>query len=403
MEPILFESSHPPVLSKPWQSHALLEDKGSKEEHFHSMDWTAVPKLDYAVTQFRQLAIPEPARVLDEVHEFVMDAYSASDAGAPLAIAHDEQPPLTAHESVVEFEENPSLEAAPSEITDADLTITDVELAEDVASVDTPVASVELLGEELLVSTVPSELIPEAEPLLDSAAFLEACEEAYQRGLIDGRAEEEKKSAASLAQALADAEKSAQAQKSQALAQQHKELMDLVTTDLALLRELTQKLEAWTENPKQLFEPLKRLSIHIAEQLLLSELNTSGAAIERLVQRCLDELNLHGTQIVTVELSPQDKSRLQDLASEMLNQIQLQAVASLQPGSVRVIANDTQVEDLVEHRLEVLAHKLLGQPEAWRDQSPFFRQPLAQRESEVQDIPQRPALPNLDSDEVLDA
>ena len=149
--------------------------------------------------------------------------------------------------------------------------------------------------------------------------------------------------------------------------------------------------------------PLKRLAVHIAEQLVLAELNTSGAAIERLVQRCLDELNLHGSQVVTVELNPQDKARLQDVANDMLSQVQLQAIASLQPGSVRVIVNDTQVEDLVEHRLEALAHGLLGQPEAWREKSPFFRQPLAQRESEVQDVSQRPALPDISADEVLDA
>ena len=87
----------------------------------------------------------------------------------------------------------------------------------------------------------------------------------------------------------------------------------------------------------------------------------------------------------------------------MLSQVQLQAIPSLQPGSVRVIVNDTQVEDLVEHRLEALAHGLLGQPEAWREKSPFFRQPLAQRESEVQDVSQRPALPDISPDEVLDA
>jgi hypothetical protein len=36
-----------------------------------------------------------------------------------------------------------------------------------------------------------------------------------------------------------------------------------------------------------------------------------------------------------------------------------------------------------------LARSLLVQPEVWRDQSPFFRQPLAQRDSEVQDAAAR--------------
>ena len=245
--------------------------------------------------------------------------------------------------------------------------------------------------------------MPEEVTTLDSVALAEACEEAYQRGLADGRAEAEKNMAEAIAQALEGAQAQAQELQAEALLQQHKELTELMAPDLALLREVTQKLEAWAENPKQLFEPLKRLAVHIAEQLVLAELNTSGAAIERLVQRCLDELNLHGSQVVTVELNPQDKARLQDVANDMLSQVQLQAIPSLQPGSVRVIVNDTQVEDLVEHRLEALAHGLLGQPEAWREKSPFFRQPLAQRESEVQDVSQRPALPDISPDEVLDA
>lgn len=56
---------------------------------------------------------------------------------------------------------------------------------------------------------------------------------------------------------------------------------------------------------------------------------------------------------------------------------------------MRVIVNDTQVEDLVGHRLEALAHGLLTQPEQWREQSPFFRQPLAQRDTDVEDATQR--------------
>jgi hypothetical protein len=56
---------------------------------------------------------------------------------------------------------------------------------------------------------------------------------------------------------------------------------------------------------------------------------------------------------------------------------------------VRVLANDTQVEDLVQTRLQALAHSLLGQPEAWREQSSFFNQPLSQRDTEVTDADPR--------------
>jgi hypothetical protein len=80
---------------------------------------------------------------------------------------------------------------------------------------------------------------------------------------------------------------------------------------------------------------------------------------------------------------------LQDIDKEVLNHMQLQAVASLHPGSVRVVVNDTHIEDLIEHRLQAMANRLLNQPEQWREQSAFFRQPLAQRDGQAEDVTQR--------------
>jgi flagellar biosynthesis/type III secretory pathway protein FliH len=131
------------------------------------------------------------------------------------------------------------------------------------------------------------------------------------------------------------------------------------------------------------------LAVHISEQLVLAELNLSGQAIERLVQRCLDELDKHGQSPIVIELNPQDKARLQDINADVVNNMQLQAVPGLHPGSVRVVVNDTQIEDLIEHRLQAMANRLLNQPELWREQSAFFRQPLAQRDGQAQDVPQR--------------
>ena len=155
------------------------------------------------------------------------------------------------------------------------------------------------------------------------------------------------------------------------------------------LEDITSKLDDFVNHPQRLFEPLKRLSVHIAEQLVLAELNLSSASIERLIQRCLDELSSHSHQSITVELNAQDKARLLEHSGEMFNNIQLHAVSSMQPGSVRVITDDTQVDDLIGHRLEALANNLLAQPEHWREQSPFFKQPLAQRDTDIQDVRQR--------------
>ena len=134
-----------------------------------------------------------------------------------------------------------------------------------------------------------------------------------------------------------------------------------------------QELHALIDDPKKFFEPLKRLALHVAEQVVLGELQTSTIAIERLVQRCLDELDhpVHGA--VVLELNPADKERLQAQGSEMIKGMRLEAIADMKPGSVRVFANDTVVQDLVEHRLASLAQGLQVDESAWRDKSPLLK------------------------------
>jgi Flagellar assembly protein FliH len=166
-------------------------------------------------------------------------------------------------------------------------------------------------------------------------------------------------------------------------------LSDKISAQVEVLKEVSSRVEEFTKSPERLFEPMKRLSMHIAEQLVLAELNLSGSSIERLIQRCLDELSNRSEPSIIVELNIQDKDRLEELSGEVSGHVQLRAVPGLHVGSVRVISDDTQVDDLITNRLEGMAHSLLGQPEIWRDKSPFFRQPLAQRDSDVQDVKQR--------------
>ena len=145
------------------------------------------------------------------------------------------------------------------------------------------------------------------------------------------------------------------------------------------------ELSALMADPKKFFEPLKRLALHIAEQLVAGELQTSSAAIERLVQRCLDELDhpVHGA--VVLELNAEDKARLQAHGGDFIKGMRLEAVPDLKIGSVRVMANDTVVEDLVEHRLEGLAKALLVDVDAWREKSPLAQRILEVQQEEAED------------------
>jgi flagellar biosynthesis/type III secretory pathway protein FliH len=203
----------------------------------------------------------------------------------------------------------------------------------------------------------------------------EGLQEGYQAGLAEGR---------TLGHAAGFDEGHAQGRE-EGLAQGERQASETFAEEMAAQREVftnaAEGLQALLKDSKQFFEPLKRLALHMAEQLVLGELSASPQAIERLVQRCLDELDHPVKGVVVLELHPDDKARLQKQGSELTRGMRLEAVHYLQPGSVRVFANDTVVEDLVENRLQALANSLSIDTEAWRKQSAL----LAPAESAQED------------------
>lgn len=144
-----------------------------------------------------------------------------------------------------------------------------------------------------------------------------------------------------------------------------------------LIRHLGIELRSISQDPQRFFEPLKRLSLHLAEQLVRAELQLSGQAVSQLIQECIKQLD-HPVEPVQVSVNPEDLQRLKAMGEATTQHLQLEADAQLRPGSVRVRVQDTVVQDLIEHRLEPLARRLLVQPEAWMQQSSLIKdQPQA--------------------------
>ncbi len=194
------------------------------------------------------------------------------------------------------------------------------------------------------------EAAPEPEPVPAGMAPEEVAQreaEQFERGLAQG-----------LAQGIEQGAREAREAMAQELAEQ-----------CALLANVTQEVQALVADPKQFFEPFKRLSLHLAEQLVLGELSASSQTIERLVQHCLDEVSHPLQEGVVVELNPDDKKRLQTQGGDFLEGLRLEAIPELKPGSVRVFANDMVVEDLIEHRLQALARGLLRDVPSWQKKS----------------------------------
>ena len=212
------------------------------------------------------------------------------------------------------------------------------------------------------------------------AQLAQAVENAMQEGLAKGL---EQGKADGLAEGLQQGLEQGQ---EQGKAEGEKIARDAVAEEMAAQRMIFEnaahELGALIQDPKKFFEPLKRLAFHIAEQVVVGELQTSSKAIERLVQRCLDELDhpVHGA--VVLELNPEDKELLQAQGGEFIKGMRLEAVHDMQRGSVRVFANDTVVEDLVEHRLKGLAQALLIDEDAWREKSPLAQRLLDVKKEE---------------------
>ena len=388
--------AHQPV-ARHWLHDTWLHSSDKLAAQFGEVDWAQVPKLDYASVLFKQLATPESAKVHDNSDGFVLETF-----GLPLPTPRSEKKSELLAKVLASEQSTDSLAKVEPAKAPSDLSV--------------------LYGEESFWTSANPDVWDMftddgvADQGFNSADWAAAREVAYQEGFAAGREEghqvgyDEGLESGKI-EGLAEgqmvgyeaAQSQADAAQEQALEAQKVEIFSSLDEQKMLLKEVTDKLQALSDNPKAMFEPLKRLALHISEHMVLAELNLSGQAIERLVQRCLDEIDLHGQPQVVIELNPQDKARLQEMAGEVMNQMQIQAVHTLQPGSVRVLMNDTQIEDLVQNRMQSLANSLLTQPEAWREQSVFFRQPLAQREGQAQDVPQRVAYEEPEDDrDILD-
>lgn len=183
-----------------------------------------------------------------------------------------------------------------------------------------------------------AEIVETVEAQLSETALNALREEAYQRGLEAG------------------------------MAQAREQVQDERQHERELLRHLTIELRSLSQDAQRHFEPLKRLSLHIAEQLVRGELQVSAQTVDRLIQQCLEQFD-QPTDKAVVSLNPSDLARLQAMDSALTQGLELEADPHLNVGSVRVRVDDTVVQDLIEHRLEPLVRRLLNQPEAWINRS----------------------------------
>jgi hypothetical protein len=83
-----------------------------------------------------------------------------------------------------------------------------------------------------------------------------------------------------------------------------------------LMQEIQTGITSLKQEPRLLHEPLKKLALHLAEQLTLTELSLSSHSIEALVSRCIETLDINQNSPIVVELNPSDMAVLQSRTAE---------------------------------------------------------------------------------------
>jgi chromosome segregation ATPase len=438
----LFKQSLPADQSQEFNANPLLFKEEVANDEFQEKDWANAPRVEYASALYRKLAPPRTARVVDDSSGFKLETYGAKveEASREAEQVPTNNKPQLDQSSIEEFEVSKSeytekhdllnqaessnelkLDTAKFQFENNENNLENLDEFQSFSEDEVQVKE-ENNEEYFSSSKPPSELIEESDKNhpenlqfknknelnsvdINDALIEEVADSKTQmatdeleselselKSQLDKKNNEWEEERSSLNKKLAEMQELIQIKEKEYTEQIQSletNISDKISAQVEVLKEVTNRVEEFTKSPERLFEPIKRLSMHIAEQLVLAELNLSGSSIERLIQRCLDELSNRSEPSIIVELNIQDKDRLEELSGEVSGHVQLRAVPGLQVGSVRVISDDTQVDDLITNRLEGMAHSLLGQPEIWREKSPFFRQPLAQRDSDVQDVKQR--------------
>lgn len=145
------------------------------------------------------------------------------------------------------------------------------------------------------------------------------------------------------------------------------ELKAEMDAKVAALQSMVDGIKELSTDANALFDPVKKLAVHLAEQLVRGELTQSGQVISRIVENCVREMSGSSEKTLIVHLNPDDLELYKPLAEQFGATISLRPNSTLQRGSVRVSLDGAVVEDLIERRVQALSKSLKeAAPTGWR-------------------------------------
>jgi flagellar biosynthesis/type III secretory pathway protein FliH len=301
------------------QRNAVFTDTDAPDENVAAAQ---ASEVDGPVVEAGEAAIAQAAALMAEITDSDASAIDEVDA-ASAQMPETDVPDLTS-EPVPESATESATEANKEFVTATEAQAASAQEAPVVAGVSASAAATPDLSGEAVTALVEA---------AREQARAEARELAYNEGLEAG------------------------------MAQARAELQTQHDTQITQLKTLQAALKKLSFDADAMFEPVKKLTVHLAEQLVRGELAQSPQTISRLVDNSLRELNASGEKAVIVHLNPEDLEAYRPLVAQFSDSMILRPDSLLERGSVRVSLDGSVVEDLMQRRVDGLK-KSLNQPAA---------------------------------------
>ncbi|MDB2424375.1 flagellar assembly protein FliH [Litoricolaceae bacterium] len=137
-----------------------------------------------------------------------------------------------------------------------------------------------------------------------------------------------------------------------------------VKATITQYQELIQQIQNASNRVSEFFEPLAKLSVHIAEQLVRGELTIGPVAITRLVQGCLDSIEDRlSTNEPVLKMHPADLEMFLTGFDEKPSGVRFVADDGLARGDVSLQMDHSVIDDLLAHRMEQITQYVFGRSE----------------------------------------
>ena len=222
----------------------------------------------------------------------------------------------------------------------------------------------------------PAVEVAESEVLADFQGEPLETSELVEEVAVDSVSAEEREQELSAAktQAFAEGQAQGQAEARQSMRVEAEEMS--AELNIKLRDEFSEFLAAVEENlvdGQNLFDPLKRLALTLAEQIARAELTHNDESIRRFIERSIAEIEPSQLTKLVLHVSTAWHERLQsEPLQTVVQNYEVRVDDKLSVGSIRLTIQDTTIEDLIERRIGQLSEQLFTPSPISEDQQLLF-------------------------------